>query len=137
MRVRGPQMKSVFAILLALGFVWGCTKSGRSVPTDAQPLVGIYGNGSLEITLLKDGSYSARWVSDIGVRDIASGSWLKQDDEVHLSPVHEEPDMKGYPFSVLYVRPFKGGTALLRKEDVKYESNPLFYLHKQPKPTND
>jgi len=123
-------MKHVIATVLVLLSSAGLLASEKSVAGVYRSEVGLY---VLTVSLLENGNYLARWDSDIGSNGTASGSWAFRDGEVRLSPKKEEGHpMTGY-LRVLSLRKFEGRQALLRKEDVANEANPLFYLYLQKK----
>ncbi len=121
-------MKSIIAaVLLSASSLLASEKSAAGVYRSE---VGIY---SLIVSLLPNGNYLARWDGDIGPNGTASGSWTFVDGEVRLVPKKEEGHpMTGY-LRVLLLREIEGRQALLRKEDVANEKNPLFYLSIQKK----
>jgi len=86
------------------------------------------------VTLLANGNYLARWDGDLGSWGSASGSWELIGAEIHLNPKREEGLMMQGRFRILLVREMDGKKALLRKEDVKFEKNPLFYLYLEKNP---
>lgn len=118
----------VAAVLLSASSLLAGEKSPAGV---YQSEVGLY---VLTVTLLENGNYLARWDADIGSNGTASGSWVYQDGEVRLTPKKEEGHpMTGY-LRVLLLREFESRRALLRKEHVANEKNPLFYLYLQKRP---
>lgn len=118
---------SIAAVLLSASNLLAGEKSAAGVYRSE---VGTY---SLIVSLLPNGNYLARWDGDIGPNGTASGSWTLVDGEVRLTPKKEEGHpMTGY-LRVLFLREFDGRQALLRKEDLANEKNPLFYLYLQEK----
>jgi hypothetical protein len=100
---------------------------------DRDSPVGVYhsrgGMYAITLTLLANGNYLARWDGDIGTNGSATGSWEQAGEEIRLRPKREDgPFMPGY-LRVLLIREMEKTKALIRKEDVKNQNNPLFFLY--------
>ena|ERR1017187_755056 len=121
---------SLFWLLVLLAAV--CRGRSSESPAGAyRSEVSIY---SIKVALFPNGTYMARWDSDIGNNGTASGQWEMVGEEIRLNPKKEEGEMmKGY-LRVLLVREYQGRKALLRKEDEEYADSPFAYLYLQNPP---